>query len=126
LLPVRWRRWSRRMNDRGSATVVGAFVAMALVVVTALVVSVGAAVAARHQAQSAADMAALAGAAALTGGSEAGCAVATESAQRMDAVLDDCTVEEWDVQVRVLVPIALLRIGQRDASASARAGPAGE
>ncbi|KQU07493.1 pilus assembly protein TadE [Rhodococcus sp. Leaf7] len=114
------------MNDRGSATVVGAFVAMALVVVTALVVSVGAAVAARHQAQSAADMAALAGAAALIGGSEAGCAAATESAQRMNAVLDGCTVEEWDVQVRVRVPIAVLRVGQRDASASARAGPASE
>ncbi|MBY6537259.1 flp pilus-assembly TadE/G-like family protein [Rhodococcus sp. BP-349] len=114
------------MDDRGSATVVGAFVTAALVVATAAVVSVGAAVSARHQAQSAADLAALAGAAALTSGSEAGCAAATASADRMDAVLDGCAVEEWDVQVRVRVRIALLRFGERDAVASARAGPVKE
>ncbi|MGB3772350.1 MAG: Rv3654c family TadE-like protein [Rhodococcus sp. (in: high G+C Gram-positive bacteria)] len=111
-------------RDRGSATVVGAFVTLALVVVTALVVSVGAAVSARHQAQSAADLAALAGAAALTEGVEAGCAAATVSADRMGAVVDQCRVDEWDVQVRVRVQIALMRWGERDAVASARAGPA--
>lgn len=100
---------------------IGAFVALALVVVTALIVSVGAATAARHQAQSAADLAALAGAGALMGG--AGCAEAAAAASRMDAVLEDCIVDEWDVQVRVRVPIALLRFGDRDAVASARAGP---
>lgn len=112
-------------GDRGAASVVGAFVALTLVVVTALLVSVGASVAARHQAQSAADLSALAGAMALRSGEEAGCAAVRESAERMGAVTAGCVVEGWDVQVEVRVPIMLLRFGSREAVARARAGPVG-
>ena len=49
-------------DDRGSVTVLGAFVVAALVGVIVLVVHLGAATAARHRAQTGADLAALAGA----------------------------------------------------------------
>ena len=51
-------------DDEGLASILGAFVVAAIVVVTALVLYTGGAVAARHRAQSAADFAALAGASA--------------------------------------------------------------
>ncbi|MFC7958483.1 Rv3654c family TadE-like protein [Rhodococcoides kroppenstedtii] len=110
-------------GDRGSASVIGAFVVLSLVVVTATVMWVGAAVAARHRVQAAADLAALAGAAALVEGDAAGCAAARVVGDRMGVVLATCAAEGWDLEVRFRVTVRLGRFGVREAVAVARAGP---
>jgi secretion/DNA translocation related TadE-like protein len=88
-------------------------------------VYVGAAVIARHRAQSAADLAALAAAGRLARGAEAACAHASAVAAAMHAAATDCIVEELDVVVSVDVRVELGRFGVGPARARARAGPAG-
>ncbi|WP_341865314.1 Rv3654c family TadE-like protein [Mycobacterium scrofulaceum] len=79
----------------------------------------GAVVVARHRAQAAADLAALAAAARLPAGAEAACARATAVARAMrtDA---SCAVDDLDVVVTVRAGV----FGGA-ASAAARAGPGG-
>lgn len=79
----------------------------------------GAVVVARHRAQAAADLAALAAAARLPAGAEAACARATAVAREMRAEEAGCVVDELDVVVTVRVPV----LGGA-ARAAARAGPA--
>lgn len=93
-----------------------------LVTVALVGVRVGSAVVARHRAQGAADLAALAAAARLPSGPAAACQVALEIARAMGAELADCTVAELDVVIAVVVA-AGGPIGA-PARASARAGPA--
>lgn len=96
---------------------------MIVVVLTVAVlgVRVGTAVVARHRAQAAADLAALAAATRLPGGAAAACQGALGVSRAMGAELAGCAVEELDVVVSVAV-VAGGRIGGR-AYASARAGP---
>jgi secretion/DNA translocation related TadE-like protein len=119
------RLWDR---DAGSATVLVLGVcAVALALVTA-VSALGAALAARHRAESAADLAALAAADVLAGRADgAACAAAR---RLVDAVGDraslvDCRVDGMVAEVRVAVRptgwVAALGTG----TARARAGPAG-
>ena len=82
----------------------------------------GAAVVARHQAQAAADLAALAAAARLPAGQESACARAGAVARAMRARTADCAVEDLDVVLTVEVALAVGRWGS--ARAAARAGPA--
>jgi len=82
----------------------------------------GAAVVARHQAQSAADLAALAAAARVPAGAESACAQAGVVARAMRARTAACAVEDLDVVVAVEVGLAVSRWG--GARAAARAGPA--
>ncbi|MFC8044484.1 Rv3654c family TadE-like protein [Nocardia sp. NPDC057353] len=110
-------------GERGSATVTACLAVLTLLAVTAMVAQLGAAVAARHRVQSAADLAALAGAAALLEGPVAGCAAAQELAARAGARLRACGVDQWDVTVVAEVRIPLGLFGTRFASAAARAGP---
>lgn len=112
-----WRR------DDGSATVVGCCAVGVLVVITAALLHIGSAVSARHRAQSAADLSALAAAGSLDGGVEEACTAATELAVRMHSAVESCVVEGWDVVVTVRVPVMLSTLGVRDARAAARAGP---
>jgi secretion/DNA translocation related TadE-like protein len=79
----------------------------------------GSAVVARHRAQAAADLAALAAAGLLPAGAAAACARATAVAREMR--VDDalCAVDELDVVVTVEVAVAFA--GR--ARAAARAGP---
>lgn len=84
----------------------------------------GAAVVARHRAQSAADLAALAGAADLGAGADAACAQAAVLATAMETVLVACTVEGLDVVLTVQASAALRFFGAPSARAVARAGPA--
>ncbi|OBG79741.1 helicase [Mycobacterium sp. E3298] len=79
----------------------------------------GAVVVARHRAQAAADLAALAAAARLPSGADAACARATAVARRMRADDTGCAVDGPDVVVTVRVAV----FGSA-ASAAARAGPA--
>lgn len=84
---------------------------------------IGAAVAARHRAQSAADLAALAGAARVPGGSSAACAEAQAIAWAMAASVRRCELDRLDLVVTVAVAVGG-RVGGQ-AVAAARAGPAG-
>lgn len=113
-------------DDRGYATVAAAGVIVGVVSVLVMVVYVGAAVIARHRAQSAADLAVLAAAIDHVSGDADACATAREviDDQRSGVVLRRCRTDGTDVVVEVGVPITLGLFGSRDASAAARAGPA--
>ncbi len=90
-----------------------------LLFVTAAGAWLGSAVLARHRAQAAADLAALAGAARLPNGVAVACARATSVAREMRVGGARCEVEDLDVVVTVEVPAAF-----GTARAAARAGPA--
>ncbi|WP_232015608.1 Rv3654c family TadE-like protein [Tsukamurella paurometabola] len=110
-------------REDGVATVLAAVMVAAIVVVAVMVVDVGAAVSARHRAQAAADLAALAGAASAIDAEEA-CAAAERLARANAGSLRACGVDGFDVTVRVGVPVSLSVFGSDEAVAVARAGPA--
>ena len=83
----------------------------------------GAAVVARHTAQGAADLAALAAAGALAGGPDAACAQAGAIAGAMRAGVTRCAVEGLDVVLQVQVAVRVGRFDLGPARATARAGP---
>jgi secretion/DNA translocation related TadE-like protein len=102
-------------------TVLAAVLIATLVALTLGGAWLGAAVVARHRAQAAADLAALAAAARLPGGAAAACRQAQVLAEAMRATLRGCDVERLDVTVTVSA-----RVGGRiaaKAAALARAGP---
>jgi secretion/DNA translocation related TadE-like protein len=110
-------------GERGSATVLGVGL---MVVVLALFVfgaQLGAAVATRHRAEAAADLAALASATHAVSGQEFACRAANRVASHMAARLAACELNGWEVIVRVTVdpPGLIGRFGAVDATA--RAGP---
>jgi secretion/DNA translocation related TadE-like protein len=115
-------RRSNRRDERGSATVVAAAMVVVLLSVTGGCACLGAAVVARHRAQSAADLAALAAAARVPAGAESACAQAGAVARAMRADPAGCAVDDLDVVVTVEVGLAVGRWGT--ARAAARAGPA--
>jgi secretion/DNA translocation related TadE-like protein len=84
---------------------------------------IGSAVIARHRAQAAADLAALAAAVRLADGAAASCAQASALASAMHTVVAQCSVDDLDVVVTVDAPLAFGRLGVGAARASARAGP---
>ncbi|GAA4350180.1 Rv3654c family TadE-like protein [Angustibacter luteus] len=111
--------------DGGSATVLVLATVLVAVVLALLVGGVAVAVLARHRAVVAADLAALAGAAAARS-SGAPCERARSVAGANGAALQRCAVTGQVVQVRVAVrpPGPVGRLGL--ASASAAAGPSGQ
>lgn len=113
---MRSRLPNRAGDDTGAATVLGALLIIVLVVLALGGVHLGAAVVARHRAQAAADLAALAAAAWLADGQSAACRRADAVAVAMHAVLLRCDVDELDVVVGA---------GVGSAAAVARAGPVG-
>nr|WP_280497956.1 Rv3654c family TadE-like protein [Nocardia asiatica] len=119
---ARRKAWS----EDGLATVFACLALVALIGATLLIAQVGFVVVARHRAQAAADLAALAAAGALVEGADAACDEAGELARRMGTRIRACTTSEWDVTVTVErnVPIGLY--GVRIVAASARAGPVEE
>ncbi len=90
----------------------------ALLCVTGAGTYLGSVVVARHRAQAAADLAALAGAGRLPAGPEAACARAVAVTRAMGTAEASCVVDDLDVVVTVRVAV---RGGA--ASAAARAGP---
>lgn len=94
---------------------------LVLLTITVGAVAVGSVVLARHRAQSAADLAALAAAGRVPAGAGAACLQAQTVAAAMRATLRDCQLVSLDVTVIVGVRTGL-RIGG-EARASARAGP---
>jgi secretion/DNA translocation related TadE-like protein len=111
-------------DDEGYATVFAAFALAALLVVVIAIVHVGSAVSARHRAQSAADLSALAAAGALNRGVEDACVAAEGVVAGMGGAVTECIVEDWDVVVEVSITLQLGMFGVREAVAAARAGPA--
>ena len=94
-----------------------------LLAVTSAVVLIGAAVAARHRAQAAADLAALAGAGRLASGPQAACEWAGSVANAMRVRTAGCRVDALDVVVAAEAVVQLGRLGLGTATAKARAGP---
>ncbi|MGB6208582.1 Rv3654c family TadE-like protein [Mycobacterium sp.] len=82
----------------------------------------GSAVVARHRAQAAADLAALAAAARLVAGPETACLQANVVAREMRTSITGCAVDDLDVVVTTEVRLAVG--GGGSARAAARAGPA--
>lgn len=96
---------------------------VAIIGVVALVLAhVGAALVERREAQSAADLAAVAGAAALQRG-EDGCARAAAIAGRNEAELVGCAVSGSRITVRVRGHVEVPVLGELPVTARARAGP---
>jgi secretion/DNA translocation related TadE-like protein len=93
-----------------------------LLAVTTGGVYIGSAVIARHRAQAAADLAAVAAAVHLAGGTGA-CEQASAVARAMRTAVTQCVVEDLDVVVTVEALVTLGRIGVGPARATARAGP---
>ncbi|MFD6884275.1 MULTISPECIES: Rv3654c family TadE-like protein [unclassified Rhodococcus (in: high G+C Gram-positive bacteria)] len=110
-------------GDRGSASVIGCAVMAALIAVTATLLHVGSVVVARHRAQGAADLAAVAVASALDRGVVAACEAAEPIALRMHVRVRRCDIENWYALLEVTAPVSSL-FGGDEARAVARAGPA--
>ncbi|MGW0036768.1 Rv3654c family TadE-like protein [Gordonia sp. NPDC003376] len=113
-------------DEAGFATLAATGVIVAVVAVILLVMAFGAAALARHRAQSAADLAALAAAAEHVAAGPDPCAVAVRVArwQSPPARVVDCRTADSDVVVRAEVAVDLGPLGVRRAEAVARAGPA--
>lgn len=84
----------------------------------------GVAVTARHRAQAAADLAALAAAHRVGLGAGEACRWAAAVADAMRTEMAQCEVADLDIVVAVSVPVTLGRFGVGAARAVARAGPA--
>ncbi|MBY8855834.1 flp pilus-assembly TadE/G-like family protein [Nocardia sp. CA2R105] len=114
-----------RQAERGAATVAACLALTALLAATLLFVQVGVVIVARHRAQAAADLGALAAAGASRTGDDA-CARARDLGQRMRVRVRTCTVVDWDVTVVAEVTASLGPLGSPDVRAIARAGPVEE
>ena len=116
----------RAWRDRGSGTVwVVAFMAL-LWFVGVLAVTVGSVRAARHRADSAADLAALGAAARVADGGGAACRVAAAAAARSGTRLSGCVVRGRIVDVSVELGLRVpFGVGGLRVTSKARAGPAG-
>lgn len=116
-------RPARGRAEDGIATITACLVLAALFAATVLITHVGTVIVARHRAQAAADLSALAAAGGLVAGADIGCARAEELARRMRTRVESCTTVEWDVTVTVTIAIPIGPLGARTVSATARAGP---
>jgi secretion/DNA translocation related TadE-like protein len=93
-----------------------------LLAITIGAIYVASVVIARHRAQSAADMAALAAATAMPAGSGVACDKGSAVASAVGTTVAACAVEDLDVIITVDVPVSL-PWGIGAARAVARAGP---
>ncbi|MFC4335167.1 Rv3654c family TadE-like protein [Salininema proteolyticum] len=111
-------------SEQGSGTVLSIGVISATMVVALALISVAQARSLRHQAQVAADAAALAGAMRVLLGQDDACGSASSVASQNDATLESCSVEEATVRLRVSYSDPVLNAGVLTAEADSRAGPA--
>lgn len=110
-------------GDAGSAAILGAFAAAAVVAVTAMILQVATAVSAAHHVRAAADLAAISAATVLHRGEAAACEAARRVTDHADVDLRSCTPIAEDVDVVVATAISLGPFGSRSVEAAARAGP---
>lgn len=115
-----------RAEQRGAATILTVALASVLLFVGAAAGAVGAMVVDHRRAQSAADLAALAGAATLAehGAGEEACTVAGQVAAAQHAYLRACQVKDREVLVTLSVSGPRWLGHGHDLEAKARAGPA--
>ncbi|PKW13813.1 Rv3654c family TadE-like protein [Saccharopolyspora spinosa] len=109
-------------GDRGTATVLSAVLSMALLALLWFVLQLGAVTIARHRAEGAADLAALAAAAYAPHGQQTACERANQVANGMRVEMAECTLDGWDALVAVRTDLPEFVPGSRKASARARAG----
>jgi secretion/DNA translocation related TadE-like protein len=109
--------------EQGAASLVAVAMMAVLLALTIGGVYVGSAVIARHRAQAAADLAALAGAQHLADGPGVACAQATAVAHTMRSAVIQCAVDGLDVVITADVSLSLGRLSVGPARATARAGP---
>ncbi|PVZ09384.1 Rv3654c family TadE-like protein [Actinomycetospora cinnamomea] len=115
-------RW-RRAEDTGAVTVLAAAAVGVLVLLLGLGLQVGAATLARHRAETAADLAALAGAREVVRGRDVACARAADVVATNGARLVHCAVEGWTVIVITASACGCMPSVSGDAAGHARAGP---
>lgn len=123
--PLRWRCARVISDERGVATVVGAWIIIGLVGLVVAVVFVGSAVVARHRAQSVADLAALAAAQRAMLAVDDPCGAARTIAAASSVTIARCRTDGSDVVVMATTEVDLGPFGVRTARAVARAGPVG-
>lgn len=113
-------------GDRGSASVLTIAIGLTVLLLAVGVAAVAAAMIARHQAQAAADFAALAAAPHALAGQEFACAFALHIAEANGGRLTKCAVDGFDAvtAVSMSVDIPFPGLGGRTAEATSRAGPA--
>ena len=109
-------------TDDGVATVLACVCAMALIALTGLAAQFGAALLARHRAEIAADLGALAGAATVVDEQPSACRRAAEVVAANGGAVAACSVEGADVLVTVTVVVHLGPMAGT-ATGRARAGP---
>ncbi|KZM68667.1 Rv3654c family TadE-like protein [Nocardia terpenica] len=114
------RRWRA---DSGVATVAACLALTGLLAASVLIGQVGAVVVARHRAQAAADLSALAAAGAVDSGAEAACTRAREIAAAMRVGVRSCTITGWDATLTVESSVTAGPLGTHAVKAVARAGP---
>jgi secretion/DNA translocation related TadE-like protein len=119
-----WREPSRRRSEAGIATIWGLAIIGILMLLAAVSAGVVSLIGARHQAEAAADLAALAGAQAAIDGEDA-CDAARRIAAANGGALVDCDVEGEIVEIRVQVDGPRLLGESWVLTGRARAGPAG-
>ncbi len=113
----------RAPSDCGIATVWAATGVAVIMTVLMVGLYLGAAVAARHRAEAAADLAALAAAGVAVEGSRTACDRAAEIAAAMGGTVTSCGLAGWDALVEVEVAVPLALPGTSGATGRARAGP---
>ncbi|MEU8268782.1 Rv3654c family TadE-like protein [Sphaerisporangium sp. NPDC049002] len=112
-----------RFGERGAAAVWVVGLMVLIWFLAATVLFVGAARIARHRAQSAADLSALAAAVQALAAPEKACGRARALAETNHASITRCVVRAGVVDVRVAVRLVLPGLGERPAVAESRAGP---
>jgi secretion/DNA translocation related TadE-like protein len=114
----------RCADEGGSASVCLIGVAAVVVAVGLAAALAGAATTARHRAQAAADLGALAGARYAVAGQETACGRAAAIIASNGARMAGCRLDVLDLVVTAEVPVSGAPAGLGPARASARAGPA--
>jgi secretion/DNA translocation related TadE-like protein len=110
-------------GDDGIATVWAAAGVAVIMAALLLGLHLGAAVTARHRAEAAADLAALAAAGHAVHGIGAACLKAKAIAEEMGGEVARCLLLEWDALVEIHVRVPLTLPGTGKAVGRARAGP---
>jgi len=123
---LRHTRWDRGRadDDRGAATIWVLAAGLLTVLVALASSAAGAAMVARHRAQGAADLGALAGAGRAIEGEDAACQRAGDIVSANGARLVGCRLDGFDLTVTAQVSPAGVAAIAGTARASARAGPA--
>jgi secretion/DNA translocation related TadE-like protein len=110
-------------DDRGSASIFVLAVALLVLAAGLGAAAVGTARVGRHQARTAADLGALAGAMRAIYGESDACAQARRTIARNGGEMASCTVSGLEIVVTAQVEVGPLPGMVRHASAAARAGP---